>query len=163
MSRAAAVWLRGQAWCPSAIGLTTSSGCSPGWLTCTNSTAKLRHATSTEPRLRMSACAQGIRNSRLGRRLGLISDLKLVSCGQRQHPGLKPLHTIRPIMVQARALADSSTADQRDYTDNLLASQSPLLSLLCTSIGRCLPTSSALGDGVPNAAAVVESVGAAGP
>jgi len=86
MIKAAAAWLRGQAWCPSVSGLMTSSGCSAGWLACRNSAAKLRHASSTYARRPLSACRQRFFNPHFSLRLGLISHLELVCGGQRRHP-----------------------------------------------------------------------------
>jgi hypothetical protein len=63
----------------------TSSGCSAGWLACTNSAAKLRNASSTYARRPLSACSQRIFNPHFGLRLGLISHLELVCSGQRRH------------------------------------------------------------------------------
>jgi hypothetical protein len=63
----------------------TSSGCSAGWLACTNSAAKLRNASSTYARRPLSACSQRIFNPHFSLRLGLISHLELVCSGQRRH------------------------------------------------------------------------------
>jgi hypothetical protein len=76
--KAADTWLRGQKWCPSVYGLMTSSGCSAGWLTCTNSAAKLKHASSTYARRPLNACSQSIVNPPFRLWLGLISHLERV-------------------------------------------------------------------------------------
>ena len=74
-SKAATAWLRGQAWCASVPGLMTSCGCSAGWLTCTKSIAKHRHASSTYARRQVSACRQDMYSPRLGFRPGRIDIL----------------------------------------------------------------------------------------
>ena len=100
MIKAAAAWLRGQAWCPSVSGSMTSSGCNAGWLACTNSAAKLRHASSTYARRPLSACGQRLFNPQFSLWLGLISHLDLVCGGQSRHPPyLRQLRRSRRSMV----------------------------------------------------------------